>query len=191
MIFGARQNQIRLVLLPTFSAIIAKWKVTRDVLDQIKCLRFIYFSLRHFDLTIFLQLGEQEVANFIILKSIPIDSLNKLLNVTKLQKCFLRSQDSADELKILQSDQRGVDRVFKHLPSVSSCLFGWDICASSSNIFGLRELNINDSRVEDVDEVLVLVDVFVDSVDIEVLMGVPRKLLQREKVLKNDSARLE
>ena len=91
----------------------------------------------------------------------------------------------------MQSDQRGVDRVFKHLLSVSSCLFGGGICASGSNIFGLRELNINDSRVEDVDEVLVLVDVFVNSVDIEVLVGVPRKLLQREKVLKNDSARLE
>ena len=74
---------------------------------------------------------------------------------------------------------------------MSSCLFGWGICASGANIFGLRELNINDSRVEDVDEVLVLVDVFVNSVDIEVLVGVPRELLKREKVLKNDSARLE
>ena len=64
-------------------------------------------------------------------------------------------------------------------------------CGSIRGFFTFRKFNIDDSSVEDVDEVFVLIDILVDPVDIEVLMLLLRQFLEREKVFKDDAARLE
>ena len=56
-----------------------------------------------------------------------------------------------------------------------------------------REFDVNDLRIEDVNEVLVLVDVLVEARNVEFSQStvIFRELLQRKQVLEDDTARLE
>lgn len=69
----------------------------------------------------------------------------------------------------MQTDQRGVNVVLERLLGLSDQLFAHLSCTLIF-LSGLGELDVDNPRVKNVDEVLVLVNVVVDSFDIEVLV---------------------
>ena len=118
----------------------------------------------------------------------------ELDHVAKLEDGPLRLQDLPDKMQVLQTNQRGVDGVLEDLLGLRHWLLHVSLRARLGRILGLLhlwKLNIDDSGVEDVNEVFVLVDILIDAVNVEVLVHLLGELLEGEEMLEDDTARLE
>ena len=110
----------------------------------------------------------------------------------------------AEELQISKSHDGRVDHVLEALLLVVEFFifhrriaWGEDLSSVVAQsyiaitVVQVRELDVNDPSVEDVDKALVVLDILVDPRDVEVGLRAEGQLLQREKMLKDEAARLE
>ena len=165
--------------------------VSRYLLNLSQSFRLVLLGIRHLYHPIFLKLREKKVRRLTILETTPVHLVVKLDHVSELKDSFLSFEDLTDKVKVLEANKRRIYRILEDLLGLGLWLFNASLVGHCESIRGFstfRKLNIDDSSVEDIDEVFVLIDILVDTVYIEVLMLLLRQFLEGEKVFKDDTA---